>query len=122
MSSLQSHCCKTSSDDLDSVGGGQAVDWSVVGTSASAFKQGHVLWAPPHPAPILHRLSLPVSQGLKQSRFRKLYSVGRAAYRWGSLSYSALQLYTNPWMVQAILTAIWTISRVGIRIIGPGSH
>lgn len=53
-------------------------------------------------------------QSLKQSRFRQLCSYGRYAYRWTALTYSALQMYQNPWLVQAVCTALWTFSRLGM--------
>jgi len=52
---------------------------------------------------------------LKQSRFKQLCAIGRHVYRWSALTYSALQMYQNPWLIQAILTAIWTFSRLSLR-------
>ena len=54
-------------------------------------------------------------QGLKASKFKQLCSWGRHVYRWSAMSYSCLQLYQNPWLVQAVLTAIWTFSRVSMK-------
>ncbi len=35
------------------------------------------------------------------------------------MSYSAIQLWQNPWIVQAVLTALWTFSRIGMRAVLP---
>lgn len=56
-------------------------------------------------------------KSMKQSRFKQLCTVGRHAYRWTTLTYSALQMYQNPWVIQAIVTALWTISRTSLRFV-----
>eukprot|EP00197_Chlamydomonas_leiostraca_P011350 CAMPEP_0202867078 /NCGR_PEP_ID=MMETSP1391-20130828/8645_1 /ASSEMBLY_ACC=CAM_ASM_000867 /TAXON_ID=1034604 /ORGANISM="Chlamydomonas leiostraca, Strain SAG 11-49" /LENGTH=184 /DNA_ID=CAMNT_0049547083 /DNA_START=95 /DNA_END=649 /DNA_ORIENTATION=+ len=56
-------------------------------------------------------------KSLKQSRFKQVWSMGRHVYRWSALTYSALQMYQNPWLVQAVVGAVWTFSRIGIRLI-----
>jgi hypothetical protein len=43
--------------------------------------------------------------------------MGRHVYRWSALTYSALQMYQNPWLVQAVIGAVWTFSRIGMRLI-----
>ena len=36
-------------------------------------------------------------QGMKQTRLKQICTYGRSAYRWSALTYSALQMYQNPW-------------------------
>ncbi|KAF5836099.1 hypothetical protein DUNSADRAFT_6470 [Dunaliella salina] len=54
-------------------------------------------------------------QGLKQTRFKQLCTYGRSAYRWSALTYSALQMYQNPWLIRAVITTIWAFSKLGMR-------
>lgn len=76
-----------------------------------------------YPACVCHAFTsvLPccAAQSMKQSKFRRLCTLGTKAYRWTTLSYSALQVYQNPWLVQAVLTALWTFSRIGARAFLP---
>lgn len=39
-------------------------------------------------------------QGLRKTRFKQMCSWGRFVYRWTAMSYSALQMFQNPWLVQ----------------------
>mmetsp|Transcript_5376 Transcript_5376/g.9274 ORF Transcript_5376/g.9274 Transcript_5376/m.9274 type:complete len:197 (-) Transcript_5376:1324-1914(-) len=52
---------------------------------------------------------------LKQSRFKQMWNVGRYAYRWTTLTWSAVQMYQNPWLIQAVLATLWTFSRLTLR-------
>jgi len=54
-------------------------------------------------------------QGMKQSRFRQLCRAGTYAYRWTAIGYSAFQMYSNPWIMQAIVSAIIAFSRMTLR-------
>lgn len=54
-------------------------------------------------------------QGMKQSRFKQICRAGHHAYRWTALGYSAFQMYSNPWICQAILQALWAFSRLTLR-------
>uniref|UniRef100_A0A7S3QKI0 Uncharacterized protein n=1 Tax=Dunaliella tertiolecta TaxID=3047 RepID=A0A7S3QKI0_DUNTE len=54
-------------------------------------------------------------QGLKQTRFKQMCTYGRSAYRWSALTYSALQMYQNPWLIRAVITTIWAFSKLGMR-------
>lgn len=54
-------------------------------------------------------------KGMKQSRFKRVCTAGRHAYRWSALGYSAFQMYSNPWICQAIIQALWTFSRMTMR-------
>jgi hypothetical protein len=51
-------------------------------------------------------------QDLKKTRAQKLWKAGRMVYKWTALSYSALQMYHNPWLIRAILYALITFSRI----------
>ncbi|KAG1654209.1 hypothetical protein FOA52_010586 [Chlamydomonas sp. UWO 241] len=53
---------------------------------------------------------------MKRSRLHKLCTAGQKTYRWGALGYSAFQMYSNPWIYQAILTAMWHFSRAAVGI------
>lgn len=51
-------------------------------------------------------------QELRKSKMQQLWGWGRAIYRCVSFSYGAFTVYENPWLVRALLTAMWTASRV----------
>jgi hypothetical protein len=42
---------------------------------------------------------------------------GRWLYRCCAVSYSALQLYEHPWLVRAVVSAIWTSSKLAMGIL-----
>lgn len=56
-------------------------------------------------------------RSLKRSRFQKACSFGRRVYRWTTYTYSAVQVYQNPWLMRALLTALWATSRVSMRFL-----
>jgi hypothetical protein len=37
---------------------------------------------------------------------------GKVLYRTAAVSFSALQLYNNPWLLRAVLSALWSSSRL----------
>lgn len=51
-------------------------------------------------------------QELQKSRMRQLWGWGRAIYRCLAFSYGAFSVYENPWLVRALLAALWTASRM----------
>ncbi|GIL92209.1 hypothetical protein Vretimale_18491 [Volvox reticuliferus] len=53
---------------------------------------------------------------LKRSRFQRACTWGRRMYRWSSYTYSAVQVYQNPWLMRALLAALWAGSRMSMRI------
>ena len=53
-------------------------------------------------------------QSMKQSKFKQACTVGRYAYRFTALSYSAFQMYTNPWIIQAIIRTLFTLSKMSL--------
>jgi hypothetical protein len=55
------------------------------------------------------------AQELRKSRVRRLWDMGRMIYRLTAFSYGAFSVYENPWLVRAVLAALWTASRVILR-------
>lgn len=49
---------------------------------------------------------------LRRSKWRMVWSWGRLIYRSAAVSFSALQLYNNPWLLRAVLSALWASSRL----------
>ncbi|KAG2502250.1 hypothetical protein HYH03_000736 [Edaphochlamys debaryana] len=54
---------------------------------------------------------------LKRNRFQRACSWGRRIYRWSMTTYSAVQFYQNPWLMRALVTALWATSRVSMRLL-----
>ncbi|GLC46379.1 hypothetical protein PLESTB_001768900 [Pleodorina starrii] len=54
---------------------------------------------------------------LKRSRFQRVCTWGRRVYRWSTYTYSAVQVYQNPWLMRALLAALWATSRVSMRML-----
>lgn len=52
---------------------------------------------------------------MRRSSFRQALAWGRRAYRLTAIGYSAIQVYQNPWLVQAVLTALWSFSKLSLR-------
>lgn len=71
-----------------------------------------VLPLPPSPSlpPCTHTHAR--TQSLRRSKVKRLCEWGRYVYRWSAFTYSAVQMYQNPWLIQALLTALWTFSKV----------
>ena len=53
-----------------------------------------------------------VRQALRKGRVRRLWEWGRCIYRCIAFSYGAFSVYENPWLVRALLAAIWTASKI----------
>jgi hypothetical protein len=51
-------------------------------------------------------------QELRKGRVRRLWEWGRAIYRITAFSYGAFSVYENPWLVRAVLAALWTACRM----------
>lgn len=51
---------------------------------------------------------------MRRSRYRVVWDWGRWLYRGAAVSYSALQLYEHPWLVRALVTALWTSGRLAL--------
>ncbi|KAK9842931.1 hypothetical protein WJX74_004544 [Apatococcus lobatus] len=54
-------------------------------------------------------------QELSKSKIRRLWEWGRCIYRCIAFSYGAFSVYENPWLVRAVLMALWTASKLLIR-------
>ncbi|BDA46305.1 hypothetical protein COCOBI_08-3970 [Coccomyxa sp. Obi] len=52
---------------------------------------------------------------LKKGRVRRLWEWGRMIYRVTAFSYGAFSVYENPWLVRALLAALWTACRMLLR-------
>lgn len=51
-------------------------------------------------------------QDLRKGHVRKFWEWGRCAYRCIAFSYGAFSVYENPWLVRAVVTALWTAGKV----------
>lgn len=49
---------------------------------------------------------------LRKGHVRKFWEWGRCAYRCIAFSYGAFSVYENPWLVRAVVTALWTAGKV----------
>ncbi len=70
------------------------------------------LCAAPHSNRVCYVDRLAGLQELGKGRARKLWDWGKGLYRVSAVTYSAFSLYTNPWLVRAVLAALWTASKV----------
>lgn len=48
---------------------------------------------------------------IRKGRIRKIWDWGRFLYRTAALSYGAFAAYTNPWVAEAVLKALFTAVR-----------
>lgn len=51
-------------------------------------------------------------QELRKGRVQRLWEWGRCIYRCIAFSYGTFSVYQNPWLVRALLAAIWTAAKV----------
>ena len=60
-----------------------------------------------------------LSSLIKELHLQDLHGnhAGRCIYRCAAFGYGAFSMYTNPWLVRAILAALWTASRLMIGMI-----
>ena len=56
-------------------------------------------------------------QAIRRSRYRVIWDWGRCLYRWGAVSYSALQLYEHPWLVRAVVAGVWASSKMAFGVL-----
>jgi hypothetical protein len=54
---------------------------------------------------------------IRRSRYRVIWDWGRSLYRWGAVSYSALQLYEHPWLVRAVVCGVWASSKMAFGVL-----
>eukprot|EP00878_Enallax_costatus_P037007 GHUV01041701.1.p1 GENE.GHUV01041701.1~~GHUV01041701.1.p1 ORF type:complete len:114 (-),score=25.67 GHUV01041701.1:398-739(-) len=79
---------------------------------ASTLDTYHITLIAPVSSPVCIFL-----QHIRRSRYKVVWDWGRTLYKWGAVSYSALQLYEHPWLVRALLCAIWTSSKMALGIL-----
>jgi len=53
---------------------------------------------------------------LRKSKVRMLWEWGTTIWRLGAMSYGAFSVYTNPWVVRAVLQATWCASKLAIGV------
>lgn len=58
-----------------------------------------------------------IPQAIRRSRYRVIWDWGRCLYRWGAVSYSALQLYEHPWLVRAVVAGVWASSKMACGVL-----
>ena len=51
-------------------------------------------------------------QEVKKSKLSQVLTWGKFAYRGAAFAYSAFTVYENPWLVRALLSAMWTAGTV----------
>eukprot|EP00775_Hariotina_reticulata_P013853 gene13853-13975_t len=51
---------------------------------------------------------------IRRRRYRVIWDWGRWLYRATTVSYGALQLYEHPWVVRAVVAAVWTSSKMAL--------
>jgi hypothetical protein len=49
---------------------------------------------------------------LRKGRVRRLWEWGRFVYRYAAFGYGAFSVYENPWLVRAVLAALFTAARI----------
>lgn len=60
----------------------------------------------------LQRALVQAFQELRRGPTQNMWRYGQSIYRCAAVTYGAFSLYTNPWLVRAVLAAIWTASRI----------
>lgn len=55
---------------------------------------------------------------VRRSKFKLVWDWGRWLYRWSAFSYGCISLYDNPWLVRALLGAIWTAAKAARFALG----
>ena len=63
-------------------------------------------------APLSYATASACIQDLRKGHVRRFWEWGRCAYRCIAFSYGAFSVYENPWLVRAVVTALWTAGKV----------
>ena len=53
-----------------------------------------------------------LSQQLRKSHVRRLWDWGTTLYRAAVVPYAAFSMYNNPWLVAALLKAVWAAAKL----------
>lgn len=56
-------------------------------------------------------------QDLRKGNVRRFWEWGRCAYRCIAFSYGAFSVYENPWLVRAVVTALWAAGKVMLGLL-----
>ena len=56
-------------------------------------------------------------QDLQKGRVQQVWAWGRCMYRCIAFSYGAFSVYENPWLVRAVITALWAAGKVMLGIL-----
>lgn len=62
-----------------------------------------------------HVVNIPLSsitQELRKGQARRLWDWGKTLYRAAAVSYAAFSMYENPWLVKALLKAMWAAAKL----------
>jgi hypothetical protein len=54
---------------------------------------------------------------MKRSKLSQVLAWGKYAYRGAAFTYSAFAVYQNPWLVRAVLSAMWTAGTVLVQVV-----
>jgi hypothetical protein len=56
-------------------------------------------------------------QEVKQSKLRTVLTWGKYAYRGAAFAYSTFTVYQNPWLIRAVLSAVWSAGTVLMQVV-----
>lgn len=54
---------------------------------------------------------------MKKSTFSQVLTWGKYAYRGAAFAYSAFTVYQNPWLIRAVVAALWSAGSVLVRVV-----
>lgn len=98
----------------ESTGDYVLIDHDDVVNALASFIAAYLVTLPEAQSMKAQDLQKAVRQTLKELRkgkVRRLLDWGRYLYRAAALSYGAFAAYTNPWIAEGVLRAIWTCMR-----------
>ena len=58
-----------------------------------------------------HRRAHARDAELQRGYIRRVWDGGRTVFRYASLTYGAANTFTQPWLAQTVLSALWWMSR-----------
>ena len=102
----------------ESTGDYVVVEHSDVVDALAAFLAAYIVALPEAQSMEPKQLQRAVQQSLQEIRkgkIRKLWDWGRVLYRAAALSYGVFAAYTNPWLAEAVLKALFSFARFAGR-------
>lgn len=90
------------------------VEHDTVVDALAAFIAAYIVTLPEAKDMSPRQLQAAVQQTLRElrkGRVRRLWDWGRYLYRAAALGYGAFAAYTNPWIAEAVLKAVFTCAR-----------